>query len=205
MLTDIFLKLVAKYTPNHELANDLWLEIFTKYSEPKRHYHTIAHLENVVADLMKVRDKIEDWETTLFAVFYHDIVYKATSSSNEADSAKTAQKRLAEIGFPEARIVKCAQMILATKQHELSDDNDTNLLTDADLAILGEAPYEYQQYSENVRAEYSVYPDFIYNPGRKKALQHFLDMERIYKSDFFFSLYEENARRNISEEISGLE
>ena len=61
MLTDIFLQLVTKYSKDHELANNLWLEIFTKYSEPKRHYHTIDHLEEIVADLKEVKNKIADW------------------------------------------------------------------------------------------------------------------------------------------------
>lgn len=77
MLTDIFLQLVNKYSNNNELATNLWLEIFTKYSEPKRHYHTITHLEAFINDLKEVKDHIEDWDTTLFAVFYHDIIYKA--------------------------------------------------------------------------------------------------------------------------------
>lgn len=55
MLTDIFLQLVKKYTNNHELSNNLWLEIFTKYSEPKRHYHTIDHLKNMLRDLNEVK------------------------------------------------------------------------------------------------------------------------------------------------------
>lgn len=61
MLTDTFLQLVTKYSKDHELANNLWLEIFTKYSEPKRHYHTIDHLEEIVADLKEVKNKIADW------------------------------------------------------------------------------------------------------------------------------------------------
>jgi predicted metal-dependent HD superfamily phosphohydrolase len=205
MLTDTFLKLVSKYTPNHELANDLWLEIFTKYSESKRHYHNIGHLENLIADLMKVRSQITDLDTTLFAVFYHDIIYKATSGTNEEDSAKLAQKRLAEIGFPAEKITTCAQMILATKNHQLTENTDTNLFTDADLAILGQPRDDYQQYSENVRKEHSIYPDFIYNSGRKKALEHFLDMERIYKTDYFFQANEKAARSNIADEIAFLE
>ena len=78
MITDVFLKLVAGYSPDKALENDLWLEIFTKYSEPKRHYHTVTHLENMIAELSEVKSQINDWETALFAVFYHDIVYCTT-------------------------------------------------------------------------------------------------------------------------------
>ena len=204
MLTDTFLQLVKKYSKDHELANNLWLEIFTKYSELKRHYHTIDHLEAMVTDLKEVKGKIDDWDTTLFAVFYHDIIYKASSKTNEGDSAKLARKRLAEIGYPTDKIEKCVDMILATKQHLPSEDSDTNYLLDADLAILGKNSDDYQKYSYQIREEYTIYADFMYNSGRKKALQHFLEMDAIYKTDYFLKKYDEQARTNIKNELDNL-
>lgn len=204
MLTDIFLQLIKKYSNDHELANNLWLEIFTKYSEPKRHYHTIDHLEDMVTNLKEVKGKIDDWDTTLFAVFYHDIIYRASSKTNEADSAKLAKKRLTEIGFNKDKIDKCLAMILATKQHLPSEDNDTNYLIDADLAILGKNPEDYQKYSNQIREEYTIYADFMYNSGRKKALLHFLEMDAIYKTEHFLKKQEEQARINIKNELDNL-
>lgn len=97
------------------MATNLWLEIFTKYSESKRQYHTIDHLETIISDLIEVKSKISDWDTTLFAVFYHDIIYKASSNTNEGDSAKLAIQRLSEIGYRAEKIAKCSNMILAKK------------------------------------------------------------------------------------------
>lgn len=205
MLTDTFLQLVKKYSKDHELANNLWLEIFTKYSEPKRQYHTTDHLEAMLIDLKQIKDKIIDWDTTLFAVFYHDSIYKASSSTNEGDSAKLAMKRLSEISYPSEKAAKCANMILATKSHELSEDVDTNYLVDTDLAILGKNPEDYQRYTEQIREEYTIYPDFMYTSGRKKALQHFLQMETIYKTEYFQKKYEQQARVNISNELEELQ
>ena len=118
MLTDTFLQLVKKYSKDHELANNLWLEIFTKYSETKRHYHNIDHLEAIINDLKEVKEKIIDWDTIILAVFYHDLICKASSKTNEGDSAKLTIQRLATIGYPADKIAKCANMILATKQQQ---------------------------------------------------------------------------------------
>lgn len=63
--------------------------------------------------------------------------------------------------YPAEKTAKCANMILATKSHERSEDNDTNYLTDTDLAILGKGSYDYQKYTEQIREEYSIYPDFM--------------------------------------------
>lgn len=204
MLTDTFLQLVKKYSKDHELANNLWLEIFTKYSEPKRHYHTIDHLEAIITDLTEVKSKVNDWDTTLLAVFYHDIIYKASSNTNEGDSAKLAMQRLSEIGYLAEKVAKCANMILATKKHEHSEDSDTNYLIDTDLAILGKSSYDYQKYTEQIREEYSIYPDFMYANGRKKALQHFLQMKTIYKTEYYSKKYEKQARVNIKNELETL-
>ena len=204
MLTDTFLKLVSRYNPDKELANNLWLEIFTLYSDPKRHYHTTIHLEKLLKELTEVKNEIADWDTILFAFYYHDAIYKATSGTNEEDSAKLAEKRLLEIGYPKEKIKVCVEMILATKNHELSKNPDTNYFCDADLSILGKSWQTYQSYSQQVREEYSIYPDFMYNSGRKKALEHFLKMERIFKTDYFFRKFEANARKNIADEVAGM-
>ena len=205
MRTDTFLHLVKQYSKDHELANNLWLEIFTKYSEPKRHYHTIDHLEAMITELKEVKTNIEDWDTILFAAFYHDIIYKASANSNEEDSAKVAMQRLSSIRYPAEKIAKCAQLIIATKQHELSKDNDTNFMTDADLSILGKSPDVYLKYTEQIREEYTIYPDFMFTSGRKKALQHFLQMSSIYKTEYFSSKYEKQSRINLSDELVNIQ
>lgn len=204
MLTDIFLHLVKQHCNDHELANNLWLEIFTKYSEPKRHYHTIEHIESMIELAKEVKDKIHDWDTLLFAIFYHDIVYKASSNSNEEESAKIAKQRLSEINYPSKKIDKCAQMIIATKNHETSEESDTNYLIDIDLSILGNNEDHYLKYTEQIREEYSIFPDFMYNSGRKKALQHFLQMNTIFKTEHFTIKYEKLARINLKIELKTL-
>jgi len=47
-------------------------------------------------------------------------------------------------------------------------------------------------------------PDFIYNQGRQKVLKHFLAMNQIYKTDYFFNKYESQARTNLNIELEKL-
>lgn len=44
----------------------------------------------------------------------------------------------------------------------------------------------------------------MYNNGRKKALQHFPQMDAIYKTEYFFKKYEKQANVNINNEYEGL-
>ncbi len=201
MLQQIFIDLTQRYTSDIRLSEKLWEEIETNYYTKKRHYHTLNHLENLLNQLTLVKNQIEDWDTILFSLFYHDVIYKATSSENEEKSAEFGKNRLQLLGFPTDKINKCITQILETKGHSKSVDNDTNFFTDADLSILGQSWETYSEYYKQVRREYAIYPDFMYNPGRKKVLNHFLKMERIFKTKLFFDKFENQARQNLMEEL----
>ena len=201
MLEKAFIDLLKQYTDDEKLINKLWIEISTAYSKRNRHYHTLQHLENMFIGLKDVKSQIRNWNAVLFALFYHDIVYNVLKHNNEEKSAEVAAKKLVDCNTPGYIIDDCCAAIIATKAHILSDNYDINLFIDADLSILGASWGDYELYYKNVREEYSIYPDIIYNPGRKKVLQHFLNMERIYKTIFFFEKLEENARKNLEREI----
>ena len=86
----------------------------------------------------------------------------------------------------------------------MSDDNDTNILLDIDLSILGENPMKYKEYCENIRKEYQIYPDFIYRKGRQKVLENILKLDSIYKTEFFKQEYESQAKENLTLELNQL-
>jgi len=202
MLKDVYIKLVLTYLSDKPLSISLWNEIKKKYTGRKRHYHNLTHLEALINQLTECRSIINDWETILFSVFYHDIIYNVLKKDNEEKSAELAVKRLSQIRFPLKRIEQCEQQILATKAHTRRDNSDTNLFTDADLSILGQPESTYREYCLQIRKEYSIYPDLIYKPGRKKVVEHFLQMPRIFKTDFFFDKYEQQTRQNLQEELT---
>ena len=201
MLKEIFVTLALKYSDDAALSQSLWQEIEKSYSGSKRYYHNLAHLENMYRKLVAVKSEISDWDTVIFSLFYHDIVYKATAKDNEEQSADVAVKCLSSIGYPLSLIQKCREQILATKHHGASNNNDTNFFTDADMAILGSEWNDYQTYYKAVRKEYSIYPDFLYNPGRTKVLKHFLKMPYLYNTIYFKNSCENVARSNIKKEL----
>ena len=203
-LKEIFSNLLINYTTNSSLINELWDEVEKNYSGKNRHYHTLQHLENLLITLTEVKSEIQNWESILFTLFYHDIIYTALKSDNEENSALLAEKRMQQLSVSNDIIERCKNQILATKSHSKSTDSDTNYFTDADLSVLGQ-PWEiYSLYYKNVRKEYAIYPDFIYNPGRKKVIQHFLSMNSIFKTDYFYNQFEKVAKENLMKELSYL-
>lgn len=204
MLKETFITFLKRYSIEAQLMNDLWNEIEMSYSGKHRHYHTLEHLENLLGKLNEVKNLINDWDTILFTLYYHDIVYNPLRNDNEEKSAELMEERLMAIGLPQSMVDKCKAQILATKKHVARPDSDTNYFTDADLSILGQDWSAYSNYAKNVRKEYSVYPDLIYNPGRKKVLKHFLEMNPIFKTIHFYEKLELQAKNNLQKELGNL-
>lgn len=88
----------ASYYAPSEKAIELWEEIEASGYEAGRHYHTLAHLEHVLRELLPHQQAFTHWHTVVFAIAYHDAVYNPLKSNNEEKSAALAAKRLTAIG-----------------------------------------------------------------------------------------------------------
>ena len=194
MLKNKFQILCQNFTSKRELISKLWSEIEKAHTTPTRHYHTFKHLEQIYRALPTLTILYE------FAIFYHDIVYDVSSKDNEEQSALLCEKRLKYLGVSSEFRNQVTQLIRETKTHVASSKTNA-LFLDADLAILGSTWKSYKKYFQNVRKEYTVYSDDIYNVGRKKVLKQFLKKKRIYINDYFYERYEEQARKNIEQEL----
>ena len=203
-LKQIFVKLITNFKNDDTFAHQLWEPIEKAYNEPQRHYHNLEHIRYMVHKALEIESLISNMEVLLFSIYYHDIVYKTTKSNNELKSAELAEKVALEAGMSTDSARLCYRQILATKAHEFSENQDTNYLTDIDLCILGESPEDYNRYAYHIRKEYQIYPGFMYRKGRKKVVRHFLDMDQIFKTTYFFEKYESQARTNLNRELATL-
>ncbi len=195
-------------------ANDItknWTDLEKAYSKKSRHYHNLTHLKEMIASFETYRDKLQNPDEILFSIFYHDYVYSASKKYNELKSAEFAvsiftdikrDRFLKPVAFTEFDRQLVFDAICATQQHQHNAIEDINWLIDFDLKILAKDWDDYKIYFEQIRKEYRIYPDFLYKPGRAKALKHFLENEFIFQSEEFRNLYEGKARINIEKEIS---
>jgi len=171
-----------------------WMrDLEARYSEPHRHYHTLAHIEHML-ELLPHAD-----ETVVAAVWFHDAIYDG--NANEERSAMLAREALQELGFAEEKIVLVERMILATKRHEPADLPETGLaFLDADLAILGSDRTRYDEYVRQVREEYAHVPDEAFRAGRDAILRRFLERQKLFFTEEFYARFEEKARENMTME-----
>ena len=200
-LKETFEALSSKYELTENPYSN-WKYLKESYSQKNRHYHNLDHLQNMFDDLNLVNDQILNIDALSFSIFYHDIIYKATKKDNEYQSALILEKALAGSKFKDVDF--CMQQIELTKSHKLSENKETNFLLDIDLGILGQDWESYFLYTQQIRQEYKIYPNFLYKKGRRKVLNHFLEQKDIFKTSFFKEKYEQQARLNLKKELAML-
>jgi len=207
MINDLhqqWVSLTSTFTEDDRLINSCWLEIKKHYTSNSRYYHDLSHTFHMLQLTDTIKSTIEDIDAFKFTIWYHDIIYKSTKKNNEEQSAQFAQKRLKLFNFGDNFIKTVEKLIISTKKHELliTKNLDNSYLLDIDLSILGSSWDVYEIYIKNIRKEYKIYPNFMYNPGRKQVLQHFLERKTLYFTNIFKNKYESQARKNLKREIT---
>ena len=139
------------------------------------------------------------------ALVYHDLVYVAGRKDNERRSADALIATLRGKATPE-EIAYADRLVMATKHHVPSHPGayDEAFLIDLDLAVLARDREGYLRYATGVRQEFRRFPDFLYRPGRRRALRELLAGEYIYRTAFFRQRYEAAARENLGYEVGTL-
>ncbi len=201
---------VGALSPNDREIDRVFQLLVTAYTQPDRHYHNLQHIHHVLTILDRFVERLQNPMSVILAAWFHDFVYDSRSTDNEIQSAKLAGEFLQNIGVPRETIDRVQQLILATQGHQPKiDDNDLCIFLDADLAILGTDPAQYQIYARSIRREYSWVSDELYREGRNRVLESFLQRDsakrrlrqRLYHTELLFDELESRARLNLQQEI----
>jgi predicted metal-dependent HD superfamily phosphohydrolase len=205
VLHKIWKNLSLKYM-SEDYSLKLWKEIVKKYSKRRRHYHNLEHIFDIVNKYyFNFEHKLKRPDEVLFAIFYHDLIYDIGKDDNEVHSGVFMDARLKPTKLTENQLSFIFECIHSTRNHKMNLVQDVNYMLDFDMAILGQTWSEYSRYRKAVRKEYRIYPNCMYNAGRIKVLKSFLSQDRIFNTDDFYNLYEEQARENIQKELDFLE
>ena len=186
------------------VADSTLAGLLSRYREPHRSYHGLAHIVRVLraVDDLVAAVEVDDADAVRFAAWFHDAVYDPRASGNEAASAHLATKALTQLGQPADRATRTGELVEATAGH-LPTKADEAVLIDADLAVLGADPATYETYARGVRREYAHVDDEAWRAGRAAVLQGFLDRATIYTTAPM-QAFEARARANLAAELAGL-
>lgn len=171
------------------------------YSEPKRFYHNMKHIENCLIELDSIKNLGKQHDLVELAIWYHDAVYTSQTKDNEERSAQMAYDVCTSAQLPEEFGIRVRDLILETKHDAVPKEFDAKTLVDIDLSILGKTPSEFDEYEQNIRREYSWVSEDQFRKGRSLILQTFLNRDSIYSTDFFKDKYEIQARINLQNSL----
>jgi predicted metal-dependent HD superfamily phosphohydrolase len=176
------------------------------YAQPPRAYHDFAHVGEVLGHFARVTSW-RDREAVALAILFHDAVYVAGQSDNEARSAELAATLLE--ATPLARFVpRVQELVRLTARHGSLEpgqvDHDAALFLDCDMAILGAAPADYDRYERAIAEEYAFVPRELYRAGRARFLEKVLSGSHIFLSEQFRAEREAQARQNLHRALEQL-
>ncbi|MDF2191928.1 hypothetical protein [Paraflavitalea sp. CAU 1676] len=204
-IREIWFDCCLRYSSDSGVAEKLWDEIRRRYTSSQRHYHNLVHINHLLQLEAQYKQHLADRDVVLLSIFYHDIVYSVVRKDNEARSAAIAEKRLARLNLPSEKIQSISEFIKATQTHIIPEGaphaGDLAWFLDFDMAILAEPWSRYERYAQQVRKEYRIYPDMLYNPGRKKFLQNTIASGHVYHTDWFREHHEAAALANMEREL----
>jgi len=207
-LQDRWVVLAMRWGARRPGAEAGFASIASRYGEAQRRYHTLDHIGAVLAtidELLEV-EPVDDPAAVLLAGWLHDIVYDPTRSDNEAQSAVYARRALSIIRVPVATTDETARLIELTAGHVVEEgDRNAVVLVDADLAILGAPPADYDRYAADIRDEYGHVDDDAYRSGRRAILESFLARPRLFHTDTAHARFDGAARANLRREIASLD
>lgn len=180
-----------------------------RYGEPKRHYHTWAHIEALLRHFEAGSVTLHRPKPVLWALYWHDAVYDPTRGDNEAVSATLLVEEAREDLSTEDLSFATA-IIRATHKHQLieglsgEDREDMAFFLDIDLSILAAREDVFDTYEKNIRKEYAFVPEARYREARAGILKTFLERERLYFTPTYLHAWENRARANLRRSIEAL-
>lgn len=186
-------------------ASALGRQLLDRWSEPHRRYHTAEHLLDVLEalDLLFVgEDDAGVRQRVRLAAWFHDAVYAGSAGADEEASAALAEATLGGLGIGAGEVARLVR--LTTTHDPLSGDRAGELLCDADLAVLGRPPAEYQRYLKAVRSEYATVPDAAFARGRAAVVGRLLRLDPLYRTAEARLRWQAQAARNLAAELAAI-
>jgi predicted metal-dependent HD superfamily phosphohydrolase len=175
-----------------------------RFAEPHRHYHTAQHISECLAHFDSSHSLCEQPLEVELALWFHDAIYEPRAKDNEEQSAQWALRVMQECNLAEAAQERVGALIMATCHDALPESQYAKVLVDIDLSMLGADTTRFDEYEDQVRAEYNWVPGFLFRRKRREILAGFLARSTIYSTTHFKHQLEKKARDNLARSLSAL-
>ncbi len=178
--------------------DDLGRRLILTWSAPERVYHGTTHL---LACLNTWRQLGGKARPEALALWFHDLIHHNQPGLDEQASAAAAATELGKVGLTPSEVDEVARLVLTTLDHRPApDDHAAARVCDADLAILGAAPSQYQASVVALRAEFAGLDGDEWQAMRLRQVQALREREPLFSTALGAQLWEASARRNLQAE-----
>jgi predicted metal-dependent HD superfamily phosphohydrolase len=193
-------------------ARSILLTTINAHISDKLAYHTPLHVLSILSFAQNHNIPLEDWE--LFAIFYHDVIYRANSKRNEVNSIQFMLSLLSDTGISSAILSKAAQGIQATAMHlDEEVEPSAEKLLDLDLHSFSFDKESFSEVNKTIKLEFCRENDanfkgctlLEYLTGRRAFLNKLNSKKSIFRTSFFKEYFETAARDNLKQEIEIVE
>ncbi|WP_187264536.1 Pycsar system effector family protein [Pontibacter beigongshangensis] len=144
-----------------EQAKEFVSRVFQEKLSKKLVYHNYKHTFETANEALKLgqlhelpADELQD---VVLAAWFHDLGYINTYQGHEEESVRLATDWLEEQQYPQERILRIAQCILATKHGQEPKALLEEILVDADLSNIGRPTFF--ATAELLRVEWEIFLD----------------------------------------------
>lgn len=188
-----------------QLSASFWARLAKHYGSPPRAYHNLRHVLSAAEWFVVWQGAWQRPCEVFAALLFHDAIYEATRSDNEAQSAALAREALAhtdiDVGLVATLIHGTA---LATAPPSREAGSDLALFVDCDRAVLGAAPADYARYARAIAEEYSRLPPLDYRRGRRAFLKRTIASNAQFLTPGMQERLGLQARENLAWELETL-
>ena len=131
-------RLASAYGAPLDTVEAVIADVVARYSEPHRHYHTLEHVEEVLA----VVDDLGGTRDVEWAAWLHDVIYDVHAPDSEARSAGYAAEVLAQLRVPDDEIGEVQRLIELSARHDVvaGDKNGAVAMTATCATFVGNSP-----------------------------------------------------------------
>lgn len=187
-------------------------DLATIWSAPGRFFHNLNHLKDTLENVDFLAEQARDIDALRLAAWFHGAAFDVSPSAvaqgeggiDIPASARFATEKLSSLGMSVEAVAKIAALIESLYRHKASEDIDAQVLSDADLAVLGADPEDYLDYLRSIREEYRAYSDAEFRQTRLRIVESLLARPQLFYTHMA-GAWEDQARENLRAEQERLQ
>ncbi|MCC8988850.1 MAG: hypothetical protein LM523_14255 [Candidatus Contendobacter sp.] len=187
-----------------ERAATAYAELVQFYSEPHRHYHTLAHIRHCLREFDRAAAFMDHADSVEMALWFHDAIYIPGAMDNERRSANLFREWSAGTGAVADFQERISDLVMATTHRTPPPWRDGQFIVDIDLSSFGLPWDDCEQDGRLIRAECAHLTDDQYYPGHLRFLRALQNRPVFFFTDFFEQHYGQTARDNVNRIVGDL-